>query len=226
MPEPLRRGRQSGGAQPVAVHPRRVRARRPASRSIYERLLCPLDGFAETVRALRRRAAAAAATSRCRSSSRPSRWPRERTRARRARAGACNVLRFDADGWLGDNTDGAGLVRDIERNAGVAAARRARAADRRRRRRRRARSGPLLDARPRARSSSPTGRVAARRRAGRAPRQALGAVVGARAARRRRSDDCGAAFDVVVNASASSVAGAAGAGRRQRAAAAARWRST
>jgi shikimate dehydrogenase len=35
-------------------------------------------------------------------------------------AAACNTLRFDADGWLGDNTDGAGLVRDIERNAGVA----------------------------------------------------------------------------------------------------------
>ena len=35
-------------------------------------------------------------------------------------AGACNTLRFDDDGWFGDNTDGAGLVRDIERNAGVA----------------------------------------------------------------------------------------------------------
>jgi shikimate dehydrogenase len=42
-------------------------------------------------------------------------------RARRAEA--VNTLRFDAPsdgGWLGDNTDGAGLVRDIERNAGVA----------------------------------------------------------------------------------------------------------
>lgn len=35
-------------------------------------------------------------------------------------ARACNVLRCDADGWLGDNTDGIGLLRDIERNAGVA----------------------------------------------------------------------------------------------------------
>jgi shikimate dehydrogenase len=33
-------------------------------------------------------------------------------------AGAANTLRFDADGWYGDNTDGAGLVRDLtERHA-------------------------------------------------------------------------------------------------------------
>src|SRR3954451_18364558 len=42
----------------------------------------------------------------------------ERT-ARAAAAGACNALRREADGWLGDNTDGIGLLRDIERNAGV-----------------------------------------------------------------------------------------------------------
>ena len=60
----------------------------------------------------------AAATSPCRSSSRPSRW-RARCTPRAALAQAANTLRFDADGWLGDNTDGIGLVRDIERNAGV-----------------------------------------------------------------------------------------------------------
>ncbi len=32
-------------------------------------------------------------------------------------AGAANTLRFDADGWLADNTDGSGLLRDIEHNA-------------------------------------------------------------------------------------------------------------
>jgi shikimate dehydrogenase len=32
-------------------------------------------------------------------------------------AGAANILRFDADGWLADNTDGSGLLRDIEHNA-------------------------------------------------------------------------------------------------------------
>ena len=40
--------------------------------------------------------------------------------ARRAGRRPATCLRFDADGWLGDNTDGAGLVRDLERNAGVA----------------------------------------------------------------------------------------------------------
>jgi shikimate dehydrogenase len=39
---------------------------------------------------------------------------------RGAIAGACNTLRLDGDRWLGDNTDGVGLVRDVERNAGVA----------------------------------------------------------------------------------------------------------
>ena len=35
------------------------------------------------------------------------------------RAGAANVLRFDSkDDWFGDNTDGRGLIRDLERQAG------------------------------------------------------------------------------------------------------------
>jgi shikimate dehydrogenase len=38
---------------------------------------------------------------------------------RAAAAGAVNTLRFDADGIHGDNTDGVGLVRDIETNLGV-----------------------------------------------------------------------------------------------------------
>jgi shikimate dehydrogenase len=42
--------------------------------------------------------------------------------ARAALAGACNTLRFDADGIFGDNTDGIGLVDDLQRNAGVALA--------------------------------------------------------------------------------------------------------
>ena len=45
-----------------------------------------------------------------------------RTSERAALAQAANLLRFDADGWLADNTDGAGLVRDIEHNAGVSLA--------------------------------------------------------------------------------------------------------
>ncbi len=42
-----------------------------------------------------------------------------RVTERARRAEAVNTISFDADGWLGDNTDGAGLVRDIEGNAGV-----------------------------------------------------------------------------------------------------------
>ena len=42
--------------------------------------------------------------------------------ARAQRAGAANILRFDAEGWLADNTDGSGLRRDIEDNAGFAIA--------------------------------------------------------------------------------------------------------
>ncbi|AOJ67673.1 MULTISPECIES: shikimate dehydrogenase [Burkholderia] len=38
---------------------------------------------------------------------------------RAAAAGAVNTLRFDAGGIFGDNTDGVGLVRDIETNLGV-----------------------------------------------------------------------------------------------------------
>ena len=38
-------------------------------------------------------------------------------RARRAQA--VNTIVFEPGGWFGDNTDGAGLVRDIELNAGV-----------------------------------------------------------------------------------------------------------
>ena len=68
--------------------------------------------------------AAAAATSRCRSSSTPSRLAASARRTRRA-GRRRNCLRLDADGWLGDNTDGVGLVRDIERNAGVTLAARA-----------------------------------------------------------------------------------------------------
>lgn len=45
-----------------------------------------------------------------------------RRSARAALAGACNTLRFDGDAILGDNTDGVGLVADLEHNAGVALA--------------------------------------------------------------------------------------------------------
>jgi shikimate dehydrogenase len=86
----------------------------------YERCLAPLDGFGATVKDLvasgykganvtvpfKLEAAALADTL------------TERARA----AGAVNTLVFGEHGIVGDNTDGAGLVNDILRNAGVAIA--------------------------------------------------------------------------------------------------------
>lgn len=40
-----------------------------------------------------------------------------RTSDRARMAGAANILSFEPDGWLADNTDGSGLRRDIEHNA-------------------------------------------------------------------------------------------------------------
>ncbi|MCV2365821.1 shikimate dehydrogenase [Paucibacter sp. DJ1R-11] len=86
----------------------------------YERLLCPLDDFAATVQAF------AASGARGCNITVPFKFEAHALAARlseRARlAGAVNTLRFDSDAdgrpaWLGDNTDGAGLVRDIEHNA-------------------------------------------------------------------------------------------------------------
>ena len=41
----------------------------------------------------------------------------QRISERARRAGVANLLRFDSEGWLADNTDGVGLLRDIEHNA-------------------------------------------------------------------------------------------------------------
>ena len=83
----------------------------------YERLLCPLDDFAGAMKAF------AASGARGSNVTVPFKFEAHALATRlspRARlAGAVNTLRFDVDGWFGDNTDGAGLVRDIECNAGV-----------------------------------------------------------------------------------------------------------
>ncbi|MDY7577537.1 shikimate dehydrogenase [Herbaspirillum sp. RTI4] len=86
----------------------------------YERLLAPLDGFAATLQQWRadggkhskgvnvtlpfKLEAYALATE---------------LSPRAQRAGAVNTLLFDGERIFGDNTDGAGLVADIVRNAGV-----------------------------------------------------------------------------------------------------------
>jgi len=87
----------------------------------YGRSLCPLDGFADTLR----RFAADDSAGRVRGCNVTVPFKFEafalatRHTPRATLAQAANTLRFDAEGWLADNTDGIGLVRDIERNAGV-----------------------------------------------------------------------------------------------------------
>lgn len=117
-------------------------------------------------------------------------------------AQAANVLRFDAQGWLADNTDGAGLVDDIERNAGVALAG-ARvlligaggAAS--------GALGPLL-------AALPAELVLANRTLAnaRALVERHRAVAGGALLRASTLEGCGRDFDVVINASASSLQGA------------------
>lgn len=86
----------------------------------YGRVLAPLDGLAATLREF-----AAAGGKGCNITV-PFKFeafalcPRRSERATLAEA--ANVLRFDAEGWWADNTDGIGLVNDIQHNAGVALA--------------------------------------------------------------------------------------------------------
>ncbi len=91
-------------------------ARQTGEPVAYERLCCPLDGFAAAV------AEFAAAGGRGCNVTVPfklqARALAARCTPRALLAGAANVLRFDAEGWLADNTDGSGLVRDIEHGAG------------------------------------------------------------------------------------------------------------
>lgn len=83
---------------------------------VYERLLAPLDGFEPALRAF---AAAGAKGCNITVPFKFEAFALTATRTERAAlAGAVNTLRFDAEGWVGDNTDGAGLVNDIQRNAG------------------------------------------------------------------------------------------------------------
>ena len=176
-------------------------ARQTGQTMAYGRLLWPLDGFAESVRALAHSGAKGC------NITVPFKFEAvrhgQRLTDRAALAQAANVLRFDADGWLADNTDGVGLVADIERNAGVALAGKrvlligaggAAAGV----------LGPLLAAQPMeivvANRTLDKARVLVERH-----RHLAGAV----ALRASMLRDCGTQFDVVINASASSLQGAA-----------------
>ncbi|MDE2401296.1 MAG: shikimate dehydrogenase [Burkholderiales bacterium] len=86
----------------------------------YSRLLCPLDAFTRTLRTF-----ADSGASGCNVTV-PFKFEAFEMAARRTPraelAQAANTLRFDPPtegGWLADNTDGQGLVRDITVNAGV-----------------------------------------------------------------------------------------------------------
>lgn len=84
----------------------------------YEALLAPLDGFTAFARAFFREGRGANVTVPFKEEA--YRLVDELT-ARAARAGAVNTLKKLDDGrLLGDNTDGAGLVRDLTVNAGIA----------------------------------------------------------------------------------------------------------
>jgi len=176
-------------------------ARQTGQAMEYGRLLWPRGGFADAVRAL-----AESGAKGCNITV-PFKFDAFREGKRltdRARlAQAANVLRFDAEGWLADNTDGVGLVNDIERNAGVALADKrvlligaggAAAGV----------LGPLLAARPAA-------VVVANRTLdnARALVERHAPVAGDAALRASPLDACGEdGFDVVLNASASSLQGA------------------
>jgi shikimate dehydrogenase len=175
-------------------------ARQTGQAMEYGRLLWPLDGFADAVRTL-----AESGAKGCNITV-PFKFDAFREGKRltdRARlAQAANVLRFDAEGWLADNTDGIGLVNDIERNAGVALARKrvllvgaggAAAGV----------LGPLLAARP------ATVVVANRTLANaRALVERHAPVAGGAELHASTLDACGDGFDVVLNASTSSLQGA------------------
>lgn len=84
---------------------------------VYERLLCGMHDFAPSVRRF------AAAGGRGCNVTIPFKFEvpalASRCTPRALLAGAANVLRLDGADWLADNTDGVGLVRDIEAGAGL-----------------------------------------------------------------------------------------------------------
>ena len=83
----------------------------------YGRLLCPLDDFEGHIR---RFAAEGGKGCNVTVPFKFEAFKLAKTLTPRAQlAQAVNTLRFDADGWAGDNTDGVGLVRDITLNAQV-----------------------------------------------------------------------------------------------------------
>ncbi|MEJ8835091.1 shikimate dehydrogenase [Ramlibacter sp. AN1133] len=168
----------------------------------YGKRLVPLDGFAAAVQAFR-----AEGGKGCNVTV-PFKFEAatlvSHRSARAALAGACNTLRFDAGGIHGDNTDGLGLVHDLQVNAGLPLAGRdllligaggAAAGV----------LGPLVEAKPR--RIVIANRTLARAQALVAGHAALAEATGVALAA-SGLDAVPGAFDVVVNATASSLKGA------------------
>ena len=185
-------------------------ARQTGEHIAYGRIESPLDGFAATVRSFIASADPAAGLGPARGCNItvPFKFQvlplAQRASARAVLAQAANVLRFDADGWFADNTDGTGLVRDIQQHAGVPLAGQrvlligaggAAAGV----------LGPLVEA------GCPSVTVANRTRdkaAQLVQRHAAWADQHGVALAATGLADAGEAFDVVINSSASSLAGA------------------
>lgn len=84
---------------------------------IYERLLAPMEGFADTVRAFIHGGGRGANVT---VPFKLEAYALANVLSERAQAaGAVNTLSFDSDRIVGDNTDGVGLVTDIVSNAGM-----------------------------------------------------------------------------------------------------------
>jgi shikimate dehydrogenase len=92
-------------------------ARQTGEELSYERLLAPLDSFAPTVEAFARDGGLGLNVT---VPFKLEAFELAHTATERARlAGAVNTLKRLGDGWLADNTDGAGFVHDIIENHGV-----------------------------------------------------------------------------------------------------------
>lgn len=166
----------------------------------YGRRLIPMDGFAAALRAFQ-----AEGGKGCNITV-PFKFEAgalvSRRSARAALAGACNVLRFDGPAVIGDNTDGVGLVADLQHNAQVPPAGRdvllvgaggAAAGV----------LGPLIEAGPR--RIVVANRTAAKARALVESHANLAAVHGVDL--RASGLDVAGSFDIVLNGTATSLAG-------------------
>ena len=185
-------------------------ARQTGQRLSYGRLACPLEGFEATLRGFIASADPSQGLGAVRGCNItvPFKFQvlplahRISPRAQLAQAG--NTLRLDDYGWLADNTDGVGLVRDITQHAATPLAGRrllligagGAAAGA---------LGPLIAAG--CASVTVANRTLARAQA-LVQRHAAWAAEHGVALHATALDDCGEGFEVVINSSASSLAGA------------------